>query len=380
VVFVSKLNVDNMDRIASKTYLSVNEKMVLLGMVKYPDLNDRQIAEKIGLKLSTFTAIKNRLKKNGYFRSVRYPLMQNLGSEILFVLFSQLNLAGKDEHAIETVGSFIKGWNDVFYCVTESEHIIALGYSKNYTGFRRKADEMVQLFSFEGLIDQTSKPEWVLFPLGLSIILNNFNYTRIIEDHFGVEYRPKNSGDQYDQLESILETTGIPETLPTFTSTEMKVLYGLIKYPDMPDNKIATEVGTTRQAVARIKKKLTKKGIIRSIKVPNLKKLGFEIIAFTHLVFNPKTSFLDRATTLAEVVEMGPIPVIFHITKDDETTFITAHRNYEEFNSIRAAVYNTYKKKDYLKEEPTVMLLSNADLDMIKGFDFGDMVKNALEN
>ena len=377
---VSQESQEIVDRLSGKTYLSVNEKMVLLGMVKYPQLNDRQIAEKIELKLSTFTAIKNRLKKNDYFQTVRIPIMKRLGSELMFVIFSKMTTTGPDAKKDRIVGEFLRGWDDVFYAISESEHLMVLGYSKNYTDFRSRVDEMYQLFSGEGILDKKEDLQWRLYPLEMSLFLNNFNHTRIIEDHFGVEYRPKQVGDRYDQIESLQRHEKGVEVYKNFTSTETKVLYGLIQYPDLPDNKIAQEVGTTRQAVARIKKKLDKKRIIQSIKIPNLKKLGFEIISFAHLKFPPDSDFDLRASALSEIIERTPIPVIFHILKDDEATFLTAHRNYEEFNTIRSLVISIYKQRDFLQEEPTIILFSNANLNPIKFFEFGNMVRNALEN
>ncbi|MEM2899573.1 MAG: hypothetical protein QXT63_02170 [Thermoplasmata archaeon] len=73
----------------SKGKLSKNEKLTLYGLVKYPDYNDREIAEKIGLKMSTVTAIKNRLKKNNVFSTIRVPLLQNLGCEMLEVGYAK---------------------------------------------------------------------------------------------------------------------------------------------------------------------------------------------------------------------------------------------------------------------------------------------------
>ena len=60
--------------------------------------------------------------------------------------------------------------------------------------------------------------------------------------------------------------------------------------------------------------------------------------------------------------------------------FLSAHRNYEEFNFLRNLVYTMYKERDFLKAEPTVILFSNADLDPIKSFEFGEMVRTIVEN
>ena len=71
--------------------LNKNEKLVLYGLVKYPLFNDRELAEKIKLKMTTVTAIKNRLKKNGYYYTVRIPVLQNLGCELLMASLLSFN-------------------------------------------------------------------------------------------------------------------------------------------------------------------------------------------------------------------------------------------------------------------------------------------------
>ena len=60
--------------------LSPNEKAVFHALVKYTSLNDRELSEQVAVKLSTVTAIKNRLKSRGYFMTVRVPQLQRLGS------------------------------------------------------------------------------------------------------------------------------------------------------------------------------------------------------------------------------------------------------------------------------------------------------------
>ena len=106
MIIVNNENNNTIDRLSGKTYLSTNERVVLLGLIKFPDLNDRQITEKVGLKLSTFTAIKNRLKKNDYFQTVRHPNMSILGSELMFVLFANLSVTPNEKNKEQFVEKF----------------------------------------------------------------------------------------------------------------------------------------------------------------------------------------------------------------------------------------------------------------------------------
>ena len=54
---------DDLNNSRRSKRLSTNEKKVLYGLVKYPLDNDRELALKLNFKMSTLTAIKNRLKK-----------------------------------------------------------------------------------------------------------------------------------------------------------------------------------------------------------------------------------------------------------------------------------------------------------------------------
>ena len=62
-----------------------SEKLVLYGLVKYPLLNDRELAEQLDMKMSTLTAINNQLKENDMFYSVSVPDFSMLGNELMII-------------------------------------------------------------------------------------------------------------------------------------------------------------------------------------------------------------------------------------------------------------------------------------------------------
>ena len=67
----------------AKRGLTGNEKQVLYGLIHHPVLNDRELSELLGVKVSTVTAIRRRLRRAEYFVTRRLPMMHRLGWEIL---------------------------------------------------------------------------------------------------------------------------------------------------------------------------------------------------------------------------------------------------------------------------------------------------------
>ena len=59
------------------------EKRVLFGLVRHPGLPDRELANRIGLKLPTVTATRLKLERRELIRPVRIPAFNRLGMEML---------------------------------------------------------------------------------------------------------------------------------------------------------------------------------------------------------------------------------------------------------------------------------------------------------
>jgi hypothetical protein len=81
--------------------LTKNEKDTLWGMVNHPTLNDRALAKKTRLKLSTVTAIRRRLREREYFWTVNIPNFSRLGFELLCVEYGSFNEAVPVERRIK---------------------------------------------------------------------------------------------------------------------------------------------------------------------------------------------------------------------------------------------------------------------------------------
>ena len=74
-----------------KFELTNKEKLMLYGLVRYPGLTDKKLSEKLNLKHSTVTSIRHRLRKNKYFRTLKIPMLQNMGCEMLVAIYSSFS-------------------------------------------------------------------------------------------------------------------------------------------------------------------------------------------------------------------------------------------------------------------------------------------------
>ena len=70
-----------------------------------------------------------------------------------------------------------------------------------------------------------------------------------------------------------------------FSNTKKKIYCVLIQYPELSDSEIGTKVGVSRHTVSRLRRGFENNNLIRKINLPNLKKLGFEILTFFHIRF-----------------------------------------------------------------------------------------------
>ena len=158
--------------------LSPNEMLALYGLVRYPDLNDRELSAILGFKPSTLTAIKNRLKKNEMYKQVRMPIMEKLGSELLSMdLIYIAPTTGSDEN-VDLLSRLIKKTPEIVFSARESKFIITLGYFHNYAALRSSSIEMRYELARNGVEIEDS--DRVIFPLSISRIMNNFDLSRIL--------------------------------------------------------------------------------------------------------------------------------------------------------------------------------------------------------
>jgi DNA-binding MarR family transcriptional regulator len=348
--------------------LNKNEKLVLYGLIKHPLFNDRELSEKIRLKMTTVTAIKNRLKKNNYYYTVRIPVLQNLGCEILMTSFMNFNPLKTEKDLIKVHKDQLeKECPEIVYSSMETNVGFYLGIGKNYTEIHRSIENMERVYRENDFIEDGT-PSYFFFPFEYSKIQNFFDFAPIIKHTFGVAIK----GEEND-----VGPVEIPKTdLTKLSNVEKRVLYGLIRYPDIPDSKIAENIQVTRQVVSKLKKSFETDGILKTLKIPNLKQLGFEIMAISHFRHNPKTPVEKRGKGINMI--LSQFPQTFMVTGNLESMMINVCRDFTDFQRLRSQALTYYKKQEYLIKEPEIIMFSIPNLSHIVEHNYAPLVQKVL--
>jgi len=256
-----------------KSRLTENEKLVLYGLVRYPNAKDRELAEKLGLKHSTVISIRRRLREHDYFRTIRLPMLQDFGCEIMAVAYTNFNPIIPLQKRIEITENRIEVSEEMFFSMGEFEKGFSLSLSRDYTSIGKINDIRTETFGKLGLLEK-EYPTEVIFPFGISKVYRFFCYTPLIGKYFGI---------RDDDRECRLEKSGEIN----LSENEKSVFYGLVKYPEHSDKKIGEILNISRHTVSRMRKKFEEGGYIKPVRIPNLGKMGFEILAFYHIRYDP---------------------------------------------------------------------------------------------
>ena len=91
-----------------KVDLTKNVKLMLYGLVKHPQLTDKQLSEKLDLKHSTVTSIRHRLRENEYFRKLMIPRLQNMGCQMLVATYTNFSPLIPLEERVDITGKTIE--------------------------------------------------------------------------------------------------------------------------------------------------------------------------------------------------------------------------------------------------------------------------------
>ena len=126
--------------------LSKNEQAVLYNLVKHPDQSDREIYTRIGMKQSTYSTLKKKLRREGYFHTAYTPIFQHLGCELLVLWYVTLNRKTKTENRLAITREHLLNASEIFTIVSESNQAVLLSVSKNIADHVKVSDSVVQLY------------------------------------------------------------------------------------------------------------------------------------------------------------------------------------------------------------------------------------------
>lgn len=343
--------------------LTKNEKKVLGGICAYPQITDSELSRRLQVKLSTLTSIKRRLAAEGYYRPITFPLPNRLGCELLAVIYMQFNPVIPLKQRMETTKRTIEVFDEIFFSVGEEEKGFSVSLSQNYTNIGRINEIRTETFGKLGLLEK-EYPHEVIFPFATSHIHRFFDFSPFLQSIF--------------ELEELKNTSTPPELFKVINTTEFslkekKVYSALVEHPTATTKQIGDQVNFSRHTVARMKIKFFQEGLLRPLILPDLKKLGIEILTFSHISFN-----LNNAPTTKELSILNTPSTIFFASRKFEAVLLSAYKTFQEYkedemNKIR------YLKEHNLFAHPPFMSTYMLDrMEVIKDFDFSPLVHKIL--
>ena len=167
--------------------------------------------------------------------------------------------------------------------------------------------------------------------------------------------------------------------------TDYRLLYELVKNPRLSDRQIARVLGSSQPTITKKRTAFEKNGLLEYTAIPNFKKLGYEILAFTFGRWNLQKYPNTRVEEMKKFIEEHPniifistgsgsgwdrIGVSVHKDYSDYLKTIQGYQNgwgkyFETFSSFIVSLQSdnilrdiTFKyvaelmKKEHVKEEP----------------------------
>jgi hypothetical protein len=160
------------------------------------------------------------------------------------------------------------------------------------------------------------------------------------------------------------------------TNIEKSIYHGLIKYPELSDTALADKINSSRNTIAKLKRKFFDEDLLIQKRIPNLGLLGFSIFVFSHFQLNPKTAIFQRQQFIDKVKqELQPI---FLISKNLESMCISSFQNFEEYHYRYSDMLNYFIENNILSKEPVNMVLSIPQMTVIKNHTYADLIQKAL--
>jgi DNA-binding MarR family transcriptional regulator len=338
------------------------EKKVLYGITKFPNANDRQIAEHFGIKQSTVAAIRKRLKNENYFRPYAIPMLQNFGAELMAVIYNIFNPVIPLERRIELTEDKIEAAEEIFFSMGEEDKGFSISFSKDYTTLGMINDIRTTTFGSLGLMDKTY-PKVILFPFMTSKTYRFFDFAPLLAHLFDLPDDVKTPENFFDLRETVL------------SHRERSVLCRLVDAPDASSKQIAEELGITRHTVGRLKKKFMNEEYLKTIVVPDFNKLDLKILAFYHVALNPHNP-PDYAREELRCLLCDEM--IFFVTRRFEFIAISMHTNYETYKVCKTKIIQKLKENDWVSLVPHVRTYSLNKSQIIKDFTFLPITEKTL--
>lgn len=124
-----------------------------------------------------------------------------------------------------------------------------------------------------------------------------------------------------------------------------------------------------------MRRKFEENGYIKTLRIPDLNKAGFEILAFYHIRYDP---YNPPDFERGEAKVLLNDNVIFMATRKFETVIISAYGNYEEYKTDKVEKMQFLKSKKWIAKNPVIRTYGLSKSTVIKDLNFAPITRKVL--
>lgn len=363
--------------------ISSSEKLVIVGLVTYPDKKDTEIADILSLPNSTFASVKSRILEEGFLREINIPIFPKLGFELLASVYSDFNPSISVEERIANTRKTVEVYPEIIFSMGESHRGFSISIAENVTSIMRISQERMKLLADLNLLE-IELPQEVVFPFEMSRVHRFFNlapllYTKLNrEDRSILSDIPGLEDDIYrkDDILKVNDTNSRMRPVDIDLSRKhLEIMYELIKYPQYSASRLANMIPHSRHTISRVKDMLIEEGYLTAMRVPDLSKLGYSMLSLFHVKIDPKRP-LDQE--IGEHQELLQDDTVFLVSRPSELMMLAVYENYPHYNRGMSLFNQFLKSRDHMSKIPNIRNHSLSEAIWVKTFVHHPLIKKAF--
>lgn len=348
------------------TALGKSQKSVLYADVSYPELTDSELSKIVGISPGRISTIRSQLIREEFYREMKIPALDLLGFEGIGAVMVDLKEAhtSDDSSHRKMVDDLCRG-PGVLYAVEGADQLMILTAFPRLSLFEGFADEC---FEVGCRISNSDCEELsVSFPFDISTISSFWDFSSVLHDRFGVNIPLPNRHSP---------PIGKSTRRPNPSIDEIRMLDLMIRDPVGNDADLATRADVGLSTFRRTKERIISQGLCKRAFVPEISKMGFELVVFSLLRLNPcrmRPGEVDKIKSL-----VSPWPFIL-ISRKSKALIGHCFSNYTNFERYSSRVLKELKKGSIHMDTIKTISYSTAGMREIKPLDFSGLLSTLVQ-
>ncbi len=333
--------------------LTLNEKLVLYGLVRFPEEHSTSIAKRIGIPQPTFSNIQRRLKQEKYYSLVGLPDLQALGIDIIALMYGAYNPVStdKDRQALEL--ALRQRFPEIFFMVSGVHNLLIFLASKDYSDLNQVLETIEKAYLEKGIMDKNAFTK-ALLPLQNAFMARWFDYSNPLYSKFNLK---ETKVPPPSKMSPVVKKTNSP---PRMNQNDLRVLMYMLEHPEVSDVMMAKDLDLSRTTVARAKAELISKGYFKRCVTPDLKRLGFEVFVFSDVGFKVDTTFEQRIESTEWLLDK--LPIVLSLISNKQALTLYAFETFHVLQEMKRAALQEYVGKGYLEGDIKMIIYSSSEI------------------